>query len=72
MEEKLTVSVTEAAKLLGLSRNSAFEAARRGDLPVVRVGRRLLVSRRRLLEMIDGPPCTDSTQVHRRLPHLGR
>ncbi|MCH7583290.1 MAG: helix-turn-helix domain-containing protein [Acidobacteria bacterium] len=41
-----TLTITEAAELLGISRNSAYEAARSGNLagvPVLRVGRRLLV-----------------------------
>ncbi len=41
-----TLTITEAAELLGISRNSAYEAARTGELagvPVLRVGRRLLV-----------------------------
>ena len=43
-------------RLLGLSKASTYEAARRGEIPVIRVGRRLLVptaALRRLLE-IDG------------------
>ena len=43
VEERLTVTVEEAARMLGISRNSAFEAARRGDIPTLRIGRRLLV-----------------------------
>jgi excisionase family DNA binding protein len=41
----LTITVEEAAVLLGIGRGLAYEAAARGELPVVRVGRRLLVSR---------------------------
>jgi excisionase family DNA binding protein len=52
--ERLTMSVPEAAKVLGLSRGSAFEAVRRGGIPVLRIGRRLLVSRKRLQEIIEG------------------
>jgi excisionase family DNA binding protein len=52
--ERLTMSVPEAAKVLGLSRGSAFEAVRRGEIPVLRIGRRLLVSRKRLQEIIEG------------------
>lgn len=34
-----TISVPEAGKLyFGLSRNASYEAAHRGDLPVIRVG----------------------------------
>jgi excisionase family DNA binding protein len=52
MSEPLTLSVDEAARLLGISRGLAYEAARRGDLPVIRLGRRLLVPRARLLELV--------------------
>jgi excisionase family DNA binding protein len=38
-----TVSVPEAGQRLGLGRNSSYEAARRGDLPVLRFGRKLRV-----------------------------
>jgi len=39
------LTVAEAARRLRVGRNSAYEAARRGELPVVRIGRRLLVPR---------------------------
>jgi excisionase family DNA binding protein len=38
-------SIEEVAKLFGIGRNAAYEAAHRGDFPVFRVGRRLLVPR---------------------------
>ena len=41
--EKLTLTVAEAAKCLGIGRNSAYAAAARGEIPVVKVGKRLLV-----------------------------
>lgn len=47
-DERLTYTVTEAARLLGISRNSAYEAARAGDLPSIRLGRRILIPRDRL------------------------
>ena len=40
---RLTVSIVEAAHLLGIGRTLAYEAARRGDLRTIRVGRRVLV-----------------------------
>ena len=52
MSEPLVISVEEAAKLLGISRGLAYEAARQGELPVIRLGRRLLVPRARLLELV--------------------
>lgn len=47
-----TVTVEEAAGFLGIARGSAYEAARRGDLPTIRVGRRLLVPTAALRRML--------------------
>ncbi len=41
--DKTTITVSEAAVVLGLSRNSAYNAAARGEIPVLSVGHRLLV-----------------------------
>lgn len=40
----LTVTVAEAARMLGISRNSAYEAVRRGELQGARLGRRIVIS----------------------------
>ena len=40
---RATISVDEAALLLGVGRSAAYEAARRGQLPTRRLGRRLFV-----------------------------
>lgn len=42
--EKLTMTVEEAGKVLGISRPTAYKLVQRADFPVVRVGHRLLVS----------------------------
>jgi excisionase family DNA binding protein len=42
-DERLVYTVPEAGRLLGLSRNGSYEAAKRGDIPTIRIGRRLLV-----------------------------
>lgn len=55
--ERLTVTVEEAARLLGISRGSAYLAAKTGQLPTIRVGKRLIVPVRaleRLLASADG------------------
>jgi excisionase family DNA binding protein len=52
-DERLTYTLTEAAVLLGISRALAYEAAHRGELPVCRVGRRMLVPRVALLRLLD-------------------
>lgn len=40
---RTTITVEEAASLLGIGRSAAYDAARRGQLPTRRLGRRLLV-----------------------------
>jgi excisionase family DNA binding protein len=52
MSERLVLTVEETAELLGLSRGAAYEGVRCGDIPAVRVGRRWLVPRARLLELL--------------------
>ena len=38
-----TRTIEEAAKALGIGRNQAYEAARKGEIPTVRIGKRILV-----------------------------
>ena len=38
-----TISVEEAGRRLGISRNSAYEACKNGQIPTIRIGRLLLV-----------------------------
>ena len=51
-EERLVYTVEEAGKLLGIGRSAAYEAARTGELPVIRIGRRWLVSKQALDRML--------------------
>ena len=53
LKDRATISVSDAAALLGISRNSAYEAARTGQLPTLRLGRRLLVPVPALLRMLE-------------------
>jgi len=52
MVEKLVVTVDQAAKALGISRGLAYEMARQGRIPAIRLGRRLLVPRSALERML--------------------
>ncbi len=45
------MSVDEAAKFLGVSRNTAYEAVKRGEIPTMRIGRLIKVLRRPLMKM---------------------
>ena len=39
---KSVYTVPQVAKILGINRNLAYELARRGDLPALRLGKRLV------------------------------
>lgn len=52
--KKLTLTVTEAARCLGIGRNSAYLAIARGEIPAVKIGKRLLVPRAALEKMLSG------------------
>ena len=52
MSERQTLTVEEAARVLGIGRGLAYELAREGRIPVVRLGRRVLVPRSGLEAML--------------------
>jgi excisionase family DNA binding protein len=47
-----TYSVPEAGRIVGLGKNASYDAARRGELPVLRFGRILRVPRASLERML--------------------
>jgi excisionase family DNA binding protein len=51
--EPLTVSVVDAARMLGISRAFAYELVARGELPSVRLGRRVVIPRRALELLVE-------------------
>ena len=55
---RTTITIEEAASLLGIGRTAAYEAARRGQLPTRRLGRRLLVPVPALLDWLGRPSAT--------------
>ncbi len=60
-DQRLTWTVPEVARLLGISKDSAYEAAHRGELPVRLIGRRMLVPRAALLRLLDGSHSTEQS-----------
>ena len=58
-EKKLTLTIEETAKLLGIGRQLAYDRVKTGEIPVVRVGRRLLVPRRALEKLLGEPRLPD-------------
>ena len=49
-----TVSVERAGQIVGISRTAAYAAVARGDLPSLRIGRRVVVPRKALDRLLAG------------------
>jgi excisionase family DNA binding protein len=56
LEHRITLTVEEVASLLGLGRTAAYEAARRGQIPSRRLGRRVVVPVPALLTWLGADP----------------
>jgi excisionase family DNA binding protein len=53
--DRLTLTVDEAAYLLNISRGLAYELVARGELPAVRLGRRIVIPRVAMEELLGTP-----------------
>ncbi len=53
--ETMTMTVTQAAIALGISRTTAYECVRLGSIPSLRLGHRIVVPRRALHELLSTP-----------------
>jgi hypothetical protein len=57
MDEPKTLTVPEAGRVyFDLGRNASYEAARRGDIPTIRIGRLLRVPALALERMLEAKP----------------
>jgi excisionase family DNA binding protein len=54
-EPTLTLSVEEAARLLGISPGLAYQLVHRGELAAIKLGRRILVPRHAVEALIGQP-----------------
>ena len=52
-DDRLTLTVEQAGKMLGISRATAYQLANQGKLPAIRLGRRLLISKAGLERMVN-------------------
>jgi predicted DNA-binding transcriptional regulator AlpA len=52
-DNRLVLDVPEAGAKLGLSRNAAYAAAKRGDIPTIRIGKLLRVPVKALERMLE-------------------
>lgn len=53
--DRLTLTVPEAGRIIGISRGCAYEAAKSGQIPTIRIGGRLVVPKAALLKMLESP-----------------
>lgn len=51
---ELAMSVAEAARALGVSRDAVYELVRRGEMPHLRIGRRVIIPRQALERWLAG------------------
>ncbi len=62
--QKRIYSVEEAAKILGIGRSAAYQAVRTGEIPSIRIGRRLLVPVQALEQLLlTAKPSTTEMQI---------
>ena len=62
-DQPATMTVEQAGQLLGISRRSAYRAAAAGQLPTLRLGRRILVPTAALHRMLAITPPAHATAV---------
>ena len=53
-EERLTLTISETATILGIGRQLAYDRVKAGEIPVLKIGRRLLVPKAALEKMLSG------------------
>jgi len=54
-EERLTLTIPEVARLLGVGRGNCYQVIIRNELPHIKIGKRILVPRYALLQMLAEP-----------------
>jgi excisionase family DNA binding protein len=51
-DKRQVMTVPEAGEILGLSRNGAYDAAKRGEIPTIKIGRLVLVPKAALEKLL--------------------
>jgi excisionase family DNA binding protein len=52
-DTRLVYEVPEAGAMLGLTRNGSYEAAKRGDIPTIRIGKLIRVPKLAFHKMLE-------------------
>lgn len=53
-DDRATLSVVDAGRVLGLGKTGAYAAVARGEIPSIRIGKRLLVPKAQLRALLEG------------------
>ncbi len=59
--ERLTLSVEEAANILGISRAFAYQLVAKKELPAVRLGRRIVIPRKAVEAIVEQARTSDGS-----------
>jgi len=51
-EERQTYKVIETAKILGIGRNLCYTRIKKGDIPVIKIGRRYVIPKKALEKLL--------------------
>ncbi|MGE0117655.1 MAG: helix-turn-helix domain-containing protein [Dongiaceae bacterium] len=53
-KRRATYTIPEVAAMLGVGRNQGYDAAKRGEIPTIKIGKRLLVPRAAMARLLLG------------------
>lgn len=53
-DDRLAIPLQEAARRLSMGRNAAYSAAKSGEIPTIRIGRKILVPVKALERLLTG------------------
>lgn len=53
MNDKITLNVNEVAELLGISKSFVYQLVGAGELPAIRLGKRILFTKERIMDYIE-------------------
>lgn len=60
----ITFGTSELAKILGISRNKAYELVNRPDFPKYKMGRKIIISKKHFLKWMDNQFSDTSENLH--------
>jgi excisionase family DNA binding protein len=64
--EKYTISIDEAAKMSGLAKGTLYKRSASGELPILKIGSRVLIKKTDFLEYLDSHARKEASNQHSR------